>query len=406
MDENKKNTLIKFKINENIIGSETHLEKLHPNVESDLKDRKHSLGKHPIFPMDEEQSFEHKLVLNYFKDAIKRYKKVFEVGNVDVDDVMRNIMPLVTSTMLIESAHNKELEKLAVEAIREEFGIDKDVVDINAELVPEITLMTKKMNDKPVHVDMEFKNHAEMEEVKDEVYKRRFINAMVQGAATKSSEILRSVENELMDINTLLPTKYLKIMTAGDIINYMIPKAKSKVNGGSVLVEFPSKKNPKAVIHAQAMIFPVLIYELVMGVMELISEHALPKNGKIKEYIKSKADFTAATPWDMKLGPALWSRFTDVIGPENIKLKQHIYYDLISMPVKEFNYNMREILAGTKEGKKLINDLATQIKADLEYDNLKDSDKKELEDNDTFSIEDLINDKDSDNEETFSSDEI
>jgi hypothetical protein len=45
--------------------------------------------------------------------------------------------------------------------------------------------------------------------------------------------------------------------------------------------------------------------------MEVLSARGLPK-GKMGKYVISKADFLSAD-WDMRIGPALWSRFTDMI---------------------------------------------------------------------------------------------
>jgi hypothetical protein len=39
----------------------------------------------------------------------------------------------------------------------------------------------------------------------------------------------------------------------------------------------------------------------------------------------------------MRIGPALWSRFTDMIENDDFKLKHHIWNELVSLPVKEFN---------------------------------------------------------------------
>ena len=395
MENKKRNTLIKFKLNENIMDSEIHYEEMHPDIESDLSQGKHSLGKHPIFPMGDEKNFEHKLLIDYFKNAIKRYKKVFDVTHVDPDEILREMMPLVQSIMLIEHTHSRELEQLAVKTIREEYGIGEDAVDIIAELVPEITLIEKPRNEKPTHVDAEFKNHDAMEIVNGEVYKRRFIDAMIQGASNETADVLQSIEKEVMDINTLLPNRYMKLITAGEIINYMIPKSKSNVNGGAVIIGVPSKKNPKAFIHAQGMVFPVLIHQLIFGVMELISVHALPKNKIIREFVLNKADFTAATPWDIKLGNALWKRFTELMSPEDLKLKHHIFYELIMLPLKEFNHNMREIMGNTKEGKKIIKELVQQVKLELDLD-ANPQLAKEIAENETFSVEELLNDKDED----------
>jgi hypothetical protein len=48
-------------------------------------------------------------------------------------------------------------------------------------------------------------------------------------------------------------------------------------NAGIVRVQFPTKDNPKAIIHVQTMVFPVLVHELVKGVIELMSAHGFLK---------------------------------------------------------------------------------------------------------------------------------
>ncbi|CAM6000063.1 unnamed protein product, partial [Sphagnum balticum] len=145
------------------------------------------------------------------------------------------------------------------------------------------------------------------------------------------------------------------------------------VSGGVVRVQFPTESNPKAIIYAQAMVFPVLIHELVKGVMELISGHGLPKNKRIGEYVINKADFLAAELWDMRLGPAIWEQFTEAVGGDDFNLKHQVYAELVSLPVKEFNTKMREIMAGTKEGKKIVKKIVDEVKAGLQEDEFNDA---------------------------------
>ena len=40
--------------------------------------------------------------------------------------------------------------------------------------------------------------------------------------------------------------------------------------------------------------------------------------------------------------------------------------EMVSLPVKEFNVKMREVMAGTKEGKKIIDEIVKNIKAGLQ----------------------------------------
>ena len=364
----RKARLGKKTINESVLYPEGLTERMHPKLEDDLANRSHSLGKHPIFPEGDESSFEEKIMGERFNDVTKHYKRAYDVDTINNHSVMSEMMPLVYETMGLEAKHKKALEKIAVDMIREEYDMGEDVVEIHAELTNEINMVGTKKNPKPISVEMEFKNHDELVNANEEVYKRRFVNAMIQGAAKKCNHMFHMADDELTELDPRLPNKYSKMMTSADYMYYIMPEMEKGVNGGVVKVQFPSKSNPKAVIYAQAMVLPVLIHELVKGVMELISAHGLPKNKKVGEYVINKADFLAAEPWDMRLGPGLWSRFTKLIEPDDFKLKHQIYTELVSLPVREFNVKMREIMAGTKEGKKIIEDIVNENKTGLKED--------------------------------------
>jgi hypothetical protein len=261
-----------------------------------------------------------------------------------------------------------------------------------------------KKNPKPMATEVEFKNHDEMVSANEEVYKRRFINSMIQGAAKKCNHMFHMADDKLIEMDPRLPNKYAKMMSAADYMYYVVPDLSGSVNGGVVRVQFPTASNPKAVIHAQAMVLPVLIHELVKGVMELVSAHGLPKKKRIGEYVINKADFLAAEPWDMRLGPGIWSRFTKMINPDDFNLKHHIYMEMVSLPVREFNTKMREVMAGTKEGKKIIDEMVKGIKAGLQEDEFNEamneiSTKGEKNsdidsDNKGFNFEELMGGKD------------
>ena len=355
-------------LNESVLYPEGMSERMHPKLEEDLLKRRHSLGESPVFPEGDESTFEEKIMGERFKEVATRCKRAFDTDAVDQKALMDNMMGMVNESMKMEEKHKKALEKLAERMIREEYDMGKDIVEIHCELTPQINMVGTKKNPKPMTTEMQFKNHDDMVNANDEVYKRRFVNAMIQGASKKCNHMFHMVDDELTDMDPRLPNKYAKMMAAADYMYYVIPEMENGVNGGVVRVQFPTVSNPKAVIHAQAMVFPVLIHELVKGVMELISAHGLPKNKKVGEYVINKADFLAAEPWDMRLGPAIWERFTKMIEPDDFHLKHHIYTEMVSLPVMDFNRKMREIMAGTKEGKKIISGIVEEIKGGLQED--------------------------------------
>jgi hypothetical protein len=396
--------LKKKALNEGVLYPDGLTERMHPELENDLRERKHSLGKHEIFPEGDEHMFEEKIMGERFKEVANRYKRAFEVDEIDNNKLMREMMPLLSETMSLESSHKKELEELAEKIIREEYDMGEDVVEIIAELTPSISIEGTKKNPKPVSSKIQFENHESMSGANKEVYKRRFINAMIQGAAKKCNHMFHMFDDELSDIDPKLANKYSKLMSAADYMYFVIPKMDNGVNGGVVRVQFPTADNPKAVIHAQAMAFPVLIHELVKGVMELMSAHALPKDKEVAQYVIDKADFLAAEPWDMRLGPALWSRFTECIEPNDFNLKHHIYTEMITLPTDEFNHKMREVMACTKEGKNIIKEIASKIKSEFQEDEFNEA-MNQLEEKDkiyhdnassSFDFEDLMGESDDD----------
>jgi hypothetical protein len=82
--------------------------------------------------------------------------------------------------------------------------------------------------------------------------------------------------------------------------------------------------------------------------------------------VVNKADFLSAEPWDMRMGPAIWGRFTDAVPADDFGLKHHAYSHLASLPANEFHNQMKEIMAGTKRGKKIIEDILHGVKRDIQ----------------------------------------
>ena len=154
-----------------------------------------------------------------------------------------------------------------------------------------------------------------------------------------------------------------------------------------------------------------------------MSAHGLPKDRKTGEFVIGQADFLAAEPWDMRLGPGLWGRFTNAIEPDDFELKHHIYSELAALPVDEFNVKMREIMANTKEGKTIVKEIANQVRQELteeeyyeamnEIDSYNQENSVGYSDNKGFDFEELMrgsddddSDDDSDDDDGFNFDEL
>lgn len=382
LNENKESKLL-F---ENFLYEDGMTERMHPKLEEDLRKGRHSLAECDVFPEGDVISSEMKLIRERFKEVVYRCREAFDVDQINNMQIMQEMMPLVFKSMDLEEPHIQELEELAVRMVMEEFDIPEDTIVFEAELTREISLDGTSKNPTPQLVDEEFNDHAEIERANAEVKKRRVLNAMTQGAAKRVNHMFHMVHEELSNMNPRLPQNYKKMMSAADYMYYVVPDIEKGNAGGVCECEFQGEEDDmRPVIKAKAMTFPVLIHELVKGVMEVLSAHGLPTQENIAEYVIGKADFLEAEPWDMRLGPAMWGRFCEMIPDVDFGIKHHVYTEIASMEPDEFNTTMKEILAKTKRGKGIINQIIAEVKEELKQDDFNES----MGDS-HFNIEDLL----------------
>lgn len=384
------------RINENRIKyDDKHRERMNPTLEDQLRGREHSLGPHPAFPEGDEQHFEERIASKRFNDLVKNYKKQFDVSSFEGPEVLMNTGKYLRACMEMEREHKLELEKLAVDLVRKEFDIPEEDLVINAILSSHIDGATFKENFSPRSVEgMEFENHNAIVTANAEVVKRRLVNSMIQGSAKKCSHLFHMVESDITELNPRLNTNYSKMMAGADLCYYLINDSIMSLPGGMVDVEFPKDEGGISTVNATAVTFPILVHEIVKGVMEVLSSHGLPKDPKVTEFVIAKADFTGAENWDMRLGPGIWECFTEAIDIDDFELKHHIYSELVALPVDEFNMVMREVLAGTITGKNYLKELADTINEDIRRDAFNESLRNDDFDNDDPLSPDELNDID------------
>lgn len=372
-----------------------HPERMHPDIERSLSDRSHYLGSHPAFPPSVgNQHFEEKIASSRFKDAISKAKRYTNSPTVGVNSASK-MMDALGKVIEIETPNRERLERLAVNLVKREMGI-KDEIDFIPELNrKKITTagLSKTPKKEEGDLEMEFDDTAELENVEDEVKKRRMVNAITQGAAKKGHYMYHIVDNELSAIDPNLVSYYGIVMSVNDLFYWLLNddtlssmSDESNQQAGRVNIgiagdendprpknEIPkdSLRNEKYYVYAQGIIFPTLVHELIKGVMEVLSFSSLPeyedkeKQQKIQNYIMDRADFLKAESWDIRLGPGIWEKFLDAIGEDADEIKFYLYQEVIKMPTNEFNTFMKELLSGTKKGKETLSKLAGEIKRDI-----------------------------------------
>jgi hypothetical protein len=184
------------------------------------------------------------------------------------------------------------------------------------------------------------------------------------------SIIKKEYIGDLYEMDSKLPNMYRDIVKLMDYMMFVkndinISKEDSKQIGVvNVLIGNDVKKTE---IHAEGTIFPVLLMESIKGFMEAFAAHGLPKNREEATYVMSKADFLAAEPWDMRMGPILWDCFEEAMQEDDITKVPNIFVEVLSLPMNEFNNFMKEIFARTKKSKRIFELMKQEIEERIEY---------------------------------------
>jgi hypothetical protein len=343
----------------------TEAEDIHPELKKMLKDRNHPLAKNPAFPVsaNDQEHFEELVANKRFKDVLENLKRYARISGpiTSIAQLSGLLMQVLSQVTRIEKQHQQQLIDLAIKLVCAEFNIPEGELEFNAELKSGAGSID--LQDIP---DKEVAEH--IAEYDEEVSKRRFLNSLIQGAAVKTTYAFHLVANELNAIDPNLIKMYSILASFSEYGYWVTPDAaataaKQSVSAGKVKVDL-EEETPK--VNAQAISFPYLVHELTKGVMEVLSAHGLPEDPKAREYVINKADNLDAEHWDLRLGPGFWERFHDMIGDVNeYELKSQLYATIAAMKPGEFNSIMKEIMSGSEKGKRMMQQLAKEVKREM-----------------------------------------
>ena len=339
---------------------------------------KTSIGNNPALPNIFEKGYIEKLVEKRFKGCVDELKKIGEIDDVPDTDMQTVLGKLVLKCQKLEEPHRPELEKIVANYLIDLFGIPDDSIQMELSLVDNVDLSSSSIKLDPADGDefIEYEDVLDAESIKDEVYKRRLIDAMSMGAGMKISSNIKDYMEEIYEINPTLIDLYRKILALNDYLLFtkedigMTEEDKHQLGTVEVVLG-QVEESPK--ILAQGVIFPILLSEAVRGLMELFASHGLPQEFEKAQSVLSKSDYLKAEPWDMRIGPALWEIVSDSFG-NGVKtdLIPYLYKRISQLPVKKFNFFMREVLAKTRKGKRMMAKIAEKAQYEKEYSGFED----------------------------------
>ena len=241
-----------------------------------------------------------------------------------------NMQQLAMRVMQLERGNEDLLEQLAYDVVYETFPYlesNQDAIEIDAKIVPQAQVKDalKKDDEDEVCLKCMRQNEEEqmMADIEADLKKRRLINAITQGASTFSKSA-PYVQQEYIDIigGEGTTDKYRDLMQAAlDMIDYMVSSGMAKQMGEDGLTNssvgaesvFYDFEKEKWIIKARAVVFPVLILEIIKGMYEIIGLFGF-NDLERGEKVVAKADKLTAEPEDIAYGQLIAKNLQDVIN--------------------------------------------------------------------------------------------
>jgi hypothetical protein len=286
-----------------------------------------------------------------------------------------------------ELNHREELERLAVDLVMKEMGIPEGSIEFDAKIIGMGEVDTDDFNrddnneENPEEVDIdddidlgvEVNLFNELQGLDVEKAKRRLINSIIQGASNKGHYMYHLAPEKIGEItgNPNLINMYGIMMSINDLSYWQLSDETIKQMGnsgaGKEQVERPEDEDGVAKVVARGINFPVLVHELIKGVLELFAIQGRPEDEETYDEVESSEDTLEKEMWDLRLGPAIWDRLRsqfpeDIVIDENKReLQNYLLVEIFKLPAKKFLVFMREVLQGTEKGKRLMNELMEGI---------------------------------------------
>ena len=300
-----------------------------------------------------------------------------------------------------ESRHKRKLEKLAIKLVCDEYNVPEDAVDFDVEITGHPQLGGTEIQKTGLQIKKGEKNKTApqgktTEELKSKVTKRRFMNAMMHGAARKGQNLFNSVYkdvddntgeiieksalDELNKIDPSLSRDYSKLMAGNDFMYWALDdetierEGQSGTHAGQVKLYVhgnPPQQGSKPKIVAKGMTFPFLLHELTKGVLELISQWGRESDEETRDYVEDQTDNLESETMDIRLGVKIWEKVLEAMDVDALPYKAQIFTQLSSLNENEFNMIVKGLLNDSED--------AIEKMRDIVYDVIKENNEHEVE---------------------------
>ena len=271
------------------------------------------------------------------KSAESRKKML---GNQSLGQVMAKTSQLINSIAEIEAPHISQLEKLAVDLVREAYPI---IDDQNIKIIAKIG---EKPNDK------ECKNCKLVPVTKvkmPEDEKRRIINGITQGSSIRGAYAVNLFSDSLDQMDSSLVQKYNELLNnafgiyddeeAIAMLLAMLAQQPNYAAKGGESEGGYDEENDELVVKAWGMNFPILVHEIVKGLYELISLSGFNADKEKNQQVVDRVDQLENEPDDLRFGKFIYDAINDLyINSEydDPRMREYLLQDIYKLEVSEF----------------------------------------------------------------------
>lgn len=298
------------------------------------------------------------------------------LGNKNLIQTITRSSQLLPEIIEAEAPYKEKLENLAANIIRKLYPVvGYNNIEIKAEIVGmgQINLPNDQEEEEPQEGDPE----------EEMLAKRRIKNGITQGASVRGGYGFVMYKKLLDSLDPSLIEKYKEILNLSfgiydneEAIALMLAMLaqNQKIEGGSSDIEFENdEENPHFVIKAKAVCFPMLVHEIVKGLMEIIGTEGFTRDKEKNKAIINKVDKLKNEPLDIRYGKFIYDALNQLYidsESDDPRIRELLLASIYNLPDNEFVGFIENMINGrlTNDQKLFVKSEIRDIESDLKQD--------------------------------------
>lgn len=305
------------------------------------------------------------------------------LGDKTLTQSMMRSQELITELMRIEAPYKDLLEQLAIDMVSEAYPIiDHAGIKIEAKLNEELKVSDVEPEEEPEEDELELPPGIELPSGEPpEDVKRRIINGITHGSAIRGSfgyllfrEYLDRIDDTLVDKYGEILKNVFGMYDDDEAIAMMLAMLQqgSKIEGGESEAEY-NEEEDTFTIKANALVFPMLVHEIVKGLYEILSLQGFSTDTAQNKATVQRVDKIGNEPEDLRYGKFIYDAINDLYaqsGLEDPRIREFLFVEIYKLSEEEFMSFIDNAVNGelTQPQKLWAQDTMHDINSDLKKD--------------------------------------